>query len=100
VALGPPGWVTVVVAFLVAYPGAPGQNGANGKDGQSFTSTALSPGDPNCATGGFSFTSASGTTYACKRRDRSGGAARLDSDGVSPDRDGWDGAVCEREPPE
>ena len=59
--------VTIAIARsgFRPYPGAPGQNGANGKDGQSVTSTALSPGDPNCATGGSSFTSASGTTYAC-----------------------------------
>lgn len=49
-------------------PGAPGQNGAagaDGKDGISVTSSSLPVGDPNCATGGSSFTAANATTYAC-----------------------------------
>jgi hypothetical protein len=45
--------------------GPPGTNGTNGTNGTSVTSTALSPGDANCPTGGSSFTSVSGTTYAC-----------------------------------
>ena len=49
-------------------PGAPGQNGApgaDGKDGISVTNSSLPVGDPNCATGGSSFTAANATTYAC-----------------------------------
>jgi hypothetical protein len=45
--------------------GTDGVNGKDGKDGVSVTSSALSTGNANCPTGGSSFTSASGTTYAC-----------------------------------
>ena len=45
--------------------GDPGTNGTNGTDGTSVTSSQLSVGDGNCPTGGSSFTSISGTTYAC-----------------------------------
>jgi hypothetical protein len=45
--------------------GDTGAGGAVGKDGVSVTSTALASGDQNCPTGGSSFTSVSGTTYAC-----------------------------------
>jgi hypothetical protein len=46
-------------------PGTNGTNGTNGANGVSVTSTSLSTGDANCPAGGSSFTSASGTTYAC-----------------------------------
>ena len=42
--------------------GAPGQEG---DDGISVTSTPLGTGDANCPNGGSSFTSVSGTTFAC-----------------------------------
>src|SRR5207248_9636747 len=45
--------------------GVNGTNGTDGKDGTSVTSAVLPVGDPHCANGGSSFTSASGTTYAC-----------------------------------
>jgi hypothetical protein len=45
--------------------GPAGQNGSNGANGQSVASTELASGDPDCASGGASFTSVSGTTYAC-----------------------------------
>ncbi len=45
--------------------GTNGANGANGTNGMSVTSSALSSGDSNCPWGGSSFTSATGTTYAC-----------------------------------
>ena len=44
--------------------GADGKDGKDGKDGVSVTS-AVEPAGLNCATGGSSFTSVSGTTYAC-----------------------------------
>jgi hypothetical protein len=54
---------TTAISWNQQGPQGPaGQNGANG---QSVTSTALASGDPNCANGGASFTSVSGTTYAC-----------------------------------
>ncbi len=42
-----------------------GQPGTNGDDGTSVSSTSLASGDANCPYGGSSFTSSSGTTYAC-----------------------------------
>jgi hypothetical protein len=42
-----------------------GNRGRTGANGVSVTSTALASGNANCATGGSSFASASGTTYAC-----------------------------------
>jgi hypothetical protein len=42
-----------------------GPQGTPGTNGTSVTSSALNNGDPNCPNGGSSFTSASGTTYAC-----------------------------------
>jgi hypothetical protein len=48
--------------------GAIGKTGSTGKigpAGTSVTSTALAAGNGNCPDGGSSFTSASGTTYAC-----------------------------------
>ena len=55
--------------------GIPGSNGTNGTNGLSVTSTSLNPGDSNCANGGSSFTSASGTTYACNGAPGAPGAA-------------------------
>jgi hypothetical protein len=45
--------------------GATGRTGKTGAGGTSVTSTALALGNPTCADGGSSFTSVSGTTYAC-----------------------------------
>jgi hypothetical protein len=42
-----------------------GARGLQGTNGVSVTSTALAAGNAHCAAGGSSFTSASGTTYAC-----------------------------------
>ena len=44
--------------------GPPGKDGANGKDGVSVASAVEPPGS-NCPAGGSSFTSVTGTTYAC-----------------------------------
>ena len=49
--------------------------GADGSPGVSVTSNNLAPGDPNCPHGGSSFTSASGTTYACNGQDGTGGSS-------------------------
>ncbi len=49
--------------------GAQGAAGPPGADGTSVTSASLPTGDPNCANGGSSFTSASGLTYACNGAD-------------------------------
>jgi hypothetical protein len=46
-------------------PGVNGTNGTDGTDGVSVTSSSLAVGDANCPTGGSSFTSVSGTTFAC-----------------------------------
>jgi hypothetical protein len=45
--------------------GRNGSNGTNGANGTSVTSATLNAGDAHCPNGGSSFTSASGTTYAC-----------------------------------
>jgi len=45
--------------------GQPGTNGSNGTNGTSVSSATLNVGDANCPNGGSSFTSESGTTYAC-----------------------------------
>ena len=50
-------------------------HGADGSPGVSVTSNNLAPGDPNCPHGGSSFTSASGTTYACNGQDGTGGSS-------------------------
>lgn len=54
--------------------GATGRTGATGKAGASVTSAAVAPGNGSCPNGGASFTSVSGTTYACN-----GSAAALAS---------------------
>ena len=54
---------------LQGASGATGAAGKDGNDGLSVTSTALAPGDANCANGGSQFTSASGNTYACNGKD-------------------------------
>ena len=54
--------------------GTDGTNGVNGTNGTSVTSTSLASGDPNCTYGGSSFTSASGTTYACNGAPGTAGA--------------------------
>ncbi len=46
-------------------PGPQGPKGDAGAPGATVTSAALSVGDANCPDGGSSFTSTSGTTYAC-----------------------------------
>jgi hypothetical protein len=45
--------------------GKTGVTGATGAAGTSVTSTALAVGNTNCPNGGSSFTTVSGTTYAC-----------------------------------
>jgi hypothetical protein len=55
----------VTLESRAPVPGPQGPTGPAGADGVSVTSTQLAPGDPNCASGGASFLSASGTTYAC-----------------------------------
>lgn len=45
--------------------GATGARGATGPAGVSVTSAALAAGNANCPAGGASFSSASGTTFAC-----------------------------------
>jgi hypothetical protein len=45
--------------------GKTGKTGATGARGSSVTSAALGAGNASCPTGGSSFTSVSGTTYAC-----------------------------------
>jgi hypothetical protein len=45
--------------------GPAGKTGATGPGGTSVTATALSAGNSNCPNGGSSFSSVSGTTYAC-----------------------------------
>lgn len=62
--------------------GDPGSPGANGKDGVSVTSASLQSGDANCPSGGSSFTSASGTTYACNGQKGEPGSPGADG-GVS-----------------
>jgi hypothetical protein len=53
--------------------GEKGDPGVPGDAGQSVTSTALNVGDAHCPNGGASFTSASGTTYACNGPPGAGG---------------------------
>ena len=55
--------------------GATGPSGLQGIAGVSVTSTVLSPGDANCPAGGTSFTSVSGTSYACNGAPGDAGAA-------------------------
>jgi Collagen triple helix repeat (20 copies) len=45
--------------------GTTGKTGATGAPGTSVTATALGAGNGSCPNGGSSFTSVSGTTYAC-----------------------------------
>jgi hypothetical protein len=45
--------------------GAAGKTGATGKTGAGVTSAALAAGNATCPSGGSSFSSVSGTTYAC-----------------------------------
>jgi hypothetical protein len=45
--------------------GATGKTGKTGASGRSVTSATLGVGNANCPNGGSSFTSASGTTFAC-----------------------------------
>ena len=52
--------------------GTNGSNGTNGSDGQSVTS-APEPAGAHCTNGGSSFSSVSGTTYACNGADGSSG---------------------------
>jgi hypothetical protein len=54
--------------------GPQGPAGASGQNGISVTSAALAAGDPNCVHGGSSFTSASGTTFACNGADGTSGS--------------------------
>ncbi|HVC87716.1 MAG TPA: hypothetical protein VNC40_09865 [Gaiellaceae bacterium] len=61
--------------------GSQGPQGAAGKDGVGVTSSQLPPGGSNCPSGGSSFTSASGTTYACD--GASGKDGTNGTDGVS-----------------
>jgi hypothetical protein len=56
--------------------GLPGTNGTNGTNGTSVSSSALSSGNSNCPSGGSSFLSASGTTYACNGATGAAGSAR------------------------
>jgi hypothetical protein len=72
----------------VGAQGPQGKPGTNGTNGTSVTSTALSGGNPNCANGGSSFTSASGTTYACN------GAQGAKGDPGPSSLDAMQGAAC------
>jgi hypothetical protein len=65
--------------------GPAGTNGTNGADGVSVTSSTLAVGDPNCPMGGSSFTSGSGTTYACN--------------GATPTVEAWNLVGATSEPP-
>ena len=48
--------------------------GGKGDDGISVTSTPLGTGDANCPNGGSSFTSVSGTTFACNGANGTSGS--------------------------
>jgi hypothetical protein len=58
--IGPAG-----AAGKAGLPGKNGTNGATGATGASVTSAVLAAGNATCPDGGSSFTSVSGTSYAC-----------------------------------
>jgi hypothetical protein len=71
-------------------PGLPGTNGTpgtNGVDGVSVIAQALSPGDPNCPSGGSKFTSVNGDTFACNGANGTSASGSTFSGELQPNQD-------------